>query len=352
MIELPYLPPPIPGGHADYSGRFIAVGVLLLLSTLMFGCFTAAVPATLVLQHRLQVSTARYGATGNAAIPLAPPPTISYRQVIAGGLVYAALTVATAWLAIGAFLKRRWVRPMVLTFSVHALLLGGASLATTAVVLPATFGRFNASSRHGSWIGIITFVLTLTVSVGVFLGLPLVVLLLMRSEGVRLTAENYDLRSRWTDGLPVKVVGLIGTLVLVSVVQLASLAHPMVPMLNVLLTGPLAAGLIVLDVAVCVWAALLVKRRDRRAWPVAYVGLGVPLLLLLFAAPLVPMDRYYQALGTPQASQQLLLGYQTGIRVVLVGVAIFFSALFALYMQRIRPLMAVHGDAPLTAHTQ
>lgn len=224
-------------------------------------------------------------------------------------LAYAGVAVFFIATGVGAWNHRRWARPVMLSVAVPGLVVGIASLAATAMMSPVMFDASLATAGAGGGpaapppapIVSIVMVVALVVGAMIYVGLPALFVALYWSDGLRKVCEEADPTPRWTDGLPIPVVGAAVWLGLLALGSLAIPAYGVVPLFGVLLTGP---GALLVALALAGAASGLAWAVVRRQ-PIGWVG-TLALVVLLGASHLVsfskiPMIELYRAMGAPPA---------------------------------------------------
>ena len=346
MLDVPYLTPTIPGG--DRSGRFIATGVVLLLVALLSGCFTALVPASMIMQDRatrrlasLPPTTGRVGQTTNGQVFYGSRrPRAPVSNLVIGGLMYLGLAVAAGWLGIAALLKRRYVRPLVLILATHGIIFGVLSIVMFAVFMPMLIQQFQRGMPPGSaGFAIFGLSISLVFMSGLFVGIPVTLLWLMKPDAVRETAEHFDLRRRWTDGVPIKLLGLVLTLAVLALFELMAIKQQGLPVLYTTLTGPAFVIITLVHATVIGASAVLVYRRRMLGWQLAFYGLTIPTLLFCISSVTLPSEQYLALVDNQRELVDLIREYETVFRVSWTAWGVIFLIATIVYLLRMRPLI-------------
>lgn len=347
MLEVPYLPPAVPGG--DRSGRFIATGVILLIVALLSGCMTAFVPVAVFTQNRAAQNTAavprqavpgRGTTNGRPLFASRSPARQPVSNLVIAGLMYVGVTVLAGWLGVGAFFKRRYVRPLVLILATHGILFGVLSIAMFALFMPMLVQELQRSMPPNSAaFAIIGLAISVVFMLVLFVGIPLTLLLLMKPDAVRQTAEHFDRRRRWTDDVPIKVLGLVLTLVVLAAFELMAVKQRGLPILYTTLTGP-AFVIITLAHAVAIaWSAVLVYRRRMLGWHLAFYGLTIPTLLFCISSVTLPSEQYLALVDNQRDLVDLIREYETLFRAAWTAWGVIFLVATVVYLLRMRPLI-------------
>lgn len=275
-------------------------------------------------------------------------------------LIYGLLIAgAVLWVAVGSMLCLRWVRPVVLCASIVVAAMGLLEMA----VLPSILGRAlrhaldqrgqaaaasgvdepdHAFNPHVQAVVMEGAKWTALGFVAVFLiGLPLLYFWYYSRRDVLRTVEARDPRPRWTDGIPIPLVGgcllaaLSGVLLLVAPKLGGAFLF-----FGLVISGLPGYGAWLAFALVSLYAARGFYRRDRMAWS-AYFALTS----VMGASTLVTWCRLgsrgiYAHAGLPawQVDQVTMLMAGTDKAVALVTGAYFVLLLgFLLYLRRYFP---------------
>ena len=199
MTELSYRTPPV-AGFKDRSSTLLVVGIFFIIAGALCGCGVLTMPMALIAPR-----------PPNSP----PPPRIS--NILIGALVYAFLCAALLSLGIGCIRKRRWVRPLVIVFGWIGLVGGVIGMIMWGFTLPQMANAMRAATPPGSpappaglfkiIIGFMTVFFAL-----IYVIIPALLLWLFRPGDVQSTLDHYDPQPRWTDGVPLPVLGLAASL--------------------------------------------------------------------------------------------------------------------------------------------
>jgi uncharacterized membrane protein YfcA len=204
-----------------------------------------------------------------ALLPLAPafrrqieqtqgaPPDA--RGIVFGVAFYAMAAIFFVGTGIGAILKRRWIRPILLSVAWIWLVGGVLGAIVGSLILRRILSTALAKSPGlppgAGWIVGIAVAGLVAIF---YVVLPLSLLLFYRSPHVRATLEARDPRPRWTDACPLPVFAMSLYLGLCALATLVAGLFGVFPVFTVLLTGPsavaIASGLAVLN-GYFAWAA-------------------------------------------------------------------------------------------------
>ena len=254
-------PDPLPS-TSDFRDRrtgLIVFGVLLIV----VGCLNALMAVVLLADP--------------LAVPGAGAASSADRMLVPGAVTYGAIAVLFAWLGAGSVLTRRWAPPLILTVGWIWLVAGVFGVAFTALVLPSLV---NAASQGGPLPdGFETVIMATTIGMLtlVMVALPSVVILFYRGRDVQATCDARDAVPRWTDGLPLALIGLSISLALMAASLLPAVLfyNGAAPAFGVVISG--LSGVVMNLVLIAVWAycAWGLLRGDLRAWWAAVVSVTV-----------------------------------------------------------------------------
>ena len=317
-------------GPRDRSGRLVFGGVLLCLAgagAILLGLFSLA--SMLFIRQLPEVAGASQVGVG---------------QAVSGCVTYLAMGTALLWLGIGSFLRRRWSRPLVLVVAwgwlLTALLAGvmmSAFVPVMARQMPpgpaATLGIYGCMGALVFLFGIL--------APGVLIGL-------YRGRDVQATLDTSDPQERWTDHLPLPLLGISVWLGYGAVVSLMNIAHPVLAMGSEILTGPVAALVYVVNAAILGAVAVGLARRSRTAWWVGlltFIGWGVWAALTF---PRLDMDELLHAAGVvqPQPGFDMSAAFENPL--FFGGMALAWLAMIAffVYVRRYLGTSGRPGAAP------
>ncbi len=226
-----------PEGYRDRRVGLIVVGSL----EIVFGMLCALLVPLVVLA---QMMSAQVGA---AATP--------WPQLLTALATYALLAAALVTLGIGSIRRRRWARALSLILGWSWLLVGLASMAIVALLLPSTASRLPSGGPPP---------LVLLAVVLVLMGCPMVLaptvlVLFYRSRHVKATCELADPKPSWTDACPLPVLAAslwmaFGTATLLVTMASGQAAVPLFGAVLVGIPGILAALPLALLWAYLAWA--------------------------------------------------------------------------------------------------
>lgn len=209
---------------------------------------------------------------GGAKVPLTSFPV--------NVLSYALLAGALITLGIGAIQAKRWARALNLILSWFWLCTGLLTTGIVMVVLPVAMrsGMHAAAQNQNSGAAPAAMMAVIATMMIVFLALffivaPLAFLLFYRSKNVEETCRRRDPVERWTDRLPLPILGMVLLAGFGAVYSsLLAISTPMFPLFGKYLTGIRGAAFLLLFAAVDVYVAVSFFRMKVAGWWVATVA--------------------------------------------------------------------------------
>jgi len=324
MEELSYHPPLPSPGFAPQTGRLITAGILLLLAGCFTGCISGLMPLALI----------------NPQLP--PGQT---RQMLIGLAMYGGITLILVWLGVGILLPRRWARPLILILATHWLIIGVLTVIGMLVMLPMMRDIF-ASGGGGPGVANVVLAVSLVVLLIGFVIWPLALLLLVRGDAARQTVEWKDTVTRWTDGCPMNVLGLVVTLCVVALFAIVGAAQPAVPILGLIVRQPFALVIGLLLAIVLIYAVVLAYRLRMSGWWLGLLAVLIPLLAYVPNAWLIPLSDFYAASGMQRQQIEPFLKHETALYAMMAIFPLIFAAAWLIYMLRLRPTFIAAQHRP------
>jgi hypothetical protein len=319
------LPPPMPTipyqtprllSFRDRSGMLQVVGILFIIGGALCGCLTAMTPMALVAPRPSGVPPQQVGAIATAV-----------------GM-YGVLCGVMLTLGIGCTRKRRWTRPVILVLGWIGLVIGVMGMLFWTAAAPQMGEAMRASRPAGAPAMPQAFVTPMIVVTSAFMLLIYVVipaglLWLFRGEDVRATLEHYDPVTRWTDGVPLPVLGVSALLVFGAIWALMALAQGWFFFMGALLIGMTARVAAVVVAGSFVVAAYLAFRRTRVGWMMAlalFIVLPVAWITTLLRHDMIDV---YRATGM-DATQLRVIEKMPAMASPMMAVSIGVTALAAI----------------------
>lgn len=247
---------------------------------------------------------------------------------------------------LGAWRCRRWVRPLMLSVCAPGAALGVVGVAMLAAILPVTtqISRAFAVGMRGALApppSVLSAVLliTLVFLAVIYAGIPAALAALYWSPHLQRVCERLDAAPRWTDGVPLPVLGTSLWLGLAAVAILSIPAFGAFPVFGTLRTGWATAPYVLLLAGASGVLCVTVFRRRPAGW---YGTLA--LVLLLGTSYLVTFARvrileFYKATGSlpPQQLRALeVIDMRPIQHAAIAGQAVVMVGLlaFLLYLRR------------------
>jgi hypothetical protein len=259
MTALPYLTPGV-RSFKDRSTMLTAVGICLIVGGCLAGCGTIAMPLALVLPR--------------PRTPTGAAPGPNWTQMVPGLVMYALAAILLITLGVGSLRKRRWVRPIILVVAWIGLIIGVMSAVFLGVMFPDMVRNMRATMPAATAAAPgppVQMMITIMVVVAGFIGLlyiiiPALLIFLFKSPDVQATCEFYDPVPRWTDFVPLSVLGLCGLLLLMALSPLMMLPQGLMPLFGTFIFGAPARVGLLLTTIVCLLSAVWVYRLRMIGW--------------------------------------------------------------------------------------
>lgn len=195
-------------------------------------------------------------------------------SIVPALVVYPTLGTIAITLGIGSILCRRWARDLTLVASCVALVFGVFLTAMLALIMPRISSTVpsagDALPQAVIWISI-------AVVATFWVGVPSVYAWFYGREATRLTCQARDPKSRWTEAIPLPLLGGALVLGVSGFWSLSSFFNPVFPIGPMILSGVPAAVVIGSIGLVMMMIAAGLLRRSRTAWLalMAFLILGV-----------------------------------------------------------------------------
>jgi len=224
-------------------------------------------------------------------------PGLPLRQMIVSVLMYLIGGALLTTLAIGSMKARRWARDLSLLVAWFWLLVGCSATFMMIFMLPRLMPRM-PSGQEGVGTGVMTCMAVFTGLFGVVV--PAAMILFYRSPNVRATCLALDPHPRWTERVPLPLLGL-SLWQLFGAVSIASMsAYAILPLGSQIVTGPLAILAYCAVAAVLLYVSWGLYVRSLAAW---WAGIAYGVLLSIYCVvvfPRINVEQLIEAMGMPK----------------------------------------------------
>jgi hypothetical protein len=293
----PASPGPTTSQYQDRSRGLVVFGVIQIVLGLL-----AALMVPLV-------------AFGAFLTRFTPGASMRPAQYISGMATYAVIAAVLFALGIGSVQTRRWARALTLVISWYWLITGVLVTALMTAVLPMTMrtvlhAQQNATGQSATPpAGVMAVILTVIIVLAAVLLIvvPVAFVVFYGGDEVAETCRRRDPVERWTDRVPLPVLG--GSVVLVAQALYlfsAGLTTPMFPFFGRYLIGALAVAWFLAFAVLDAYLAVAFLRARVTAWWIAVVTTPVRLLSLGITFSRADLMRAYAKLGWSDAQMQVL----------------------------------------------
>ena len=228
---------------------------------------------------------------------------VNYRMIIPAVFMYAGMAGAFIWLGIGSTLCRRWARALLLVLSWLWLICGAIGMAFLLVLLPQILAGTMTpqGQKMPDEIRSVVTVITLGVSMVIYLVLPGALVLFYRSKHVKATCETRDPVRRWTDACPLPVLAVSVMLVwgAFSMLSMPLAYNSVMPFFGKLISGAPATMLCLVIISLMGWTAWATYRLEPAAWWVTVVLFGMLMVSAALTFARVDLIEMYRQMGFP-----------------------------------------------------
>jgi hypothetical protein len=192
------------------------------------------------------------------------------------------------WIGIGSCLGKRWVRPLVLIGCVVCIVIGSLSVipmiySVTAVFMkpaatsPPSAPMFAPGAPPPPMLTAISMSIGIIFAIGMLVIAPMFMYLFYRQQSVKASLETTDPKPRWTDNIPLPILGWAIGSVVIGAGQITSSAAGVFPFFNEIITGiPAITAMCAIGVLLII-GGLLSYRRSELGW-------AITLAVLVFLA--------------------------------------------------------------------
>jgi hypothetical protein len=242
---------------------------------IFFGLVELAMGALCLLIVAGTIVSLLFRPPARAGMPPVSQMMVSVSLYLIGGVLLVTLGV-------GSMLARRWARDLSLVVSWMWLLVG---LSTTAfmVFLMPRFLSAMASSPPETRTWVVTCIAILSGIFGILI--PLIMILFYRSPNVRATCVALDPHPRWTERVPLPLLGLSLWIAFSGICMTTMSAYAVLPLGRQIIAGPVAIitycaiGILLLYVS---WGLF---KRSLAAW---WIGVAYGVLTAAYCAIVFP----------------------------------------------------------------
>jgi hypothetical protein len=329
MTDAPEVYPPT---YKNQRSGLIGCGIVQLA----FGVLLLGICALMVLGMSMAARTGQ--------------PPMPAGLVVYTSLLYLGLAALFATLGIGSMMARRWSRPLILILSWGWLACGVLGSVAMFFVLPRMFDSLPPQQAAAKPI--------MTGCVVVFFALffvlvPLLFVLFYRRPDVKATVEQADPTPRWTDRVPLPLLGFAMWIFLGAVsVGISSFMYKALPFGGTMLVGWQGKAVMWFFALLMLWIAVGSYRRLTAAWWSALVLVAMGIAYAVMFAMYGDYARYGEAMGMPQDAKQAAMmqamyssPFFYAWMVILWGAYLGFLFYIRRYFVESRP--APHGNGGL-----
>lgn len=271
------------------------------------------VQIVLGLLAALMVPFAALGAVLSHTVPGAP--SMRPGQYLSGIAIYALVASLLLTLGIGSIQMKRWARALSLVVSWYWMITGALITALLTAVLPVTMrtvlqvqAKAAGQSAALSATALAIILTVIIVFAAVFLiAIPAALVLFYSRKDVAETCRHRDPVERWTDRVPLPVLGASVVFVAQSLYLLsAGLTTPLFPFFGRYLAGAPATVWFLVFVALDGYLAFAFLGGKRLAWWIAVVATPLRLLSMALTYARADLMQGYAKLGWSNAQMQVL----------------------------------------------
>ncbi len=244
-----------------------------------------------------------------------PGASMRPAQYISGMATYGMIAAVLLTLGIGSVQTKRWARALTLVISWYWLITGVLITALMTAVLPVTVrtvlhAQQNAVGESPALSApVMAVILTVIIVLAALflIVVPIAFVVFYGRNDVAETCYHRDPIERWTDRVPLPVLGASVVLVAQALYLLsAGFAAPMFPFFGRYLTGAPAVAWFLAFAVLDAYLALAFLRVKAAAWWIATVAAPVRLLSMAITFGRADLMRAYAKLGWSDAQMQVL----------------------------------------------
>jgi hypothetical protein len=246
---------------------------------------------------------------------LAPGVTMRPGQYVSGIASYAVMAAVLLTLGIGSVQMKRWARALTLVISWYWLITGVLMTVLMTAVLPVVMrsvlrAQQNAAGQSGALsAGIMAVILTIVIVFAAFflIVVPIAFVVFYSRQDVADTCRDHDPVERWTDRVPLPVLGASVVFVVQALYLLSTgIATPMFPLFGRYLLGLSAIPWFLAFACLDTYLAVAFLRVKPIAWWIAVVVEPIRLLSMAVTFSRADPMQAYAKLGWSDAQVQML----------------------------------------------
>lgn len=295
---LPAVPSTSPSPqYADRSTGLIFFGVVQIILGLLAGLMVPFV------------------ALGAFLTRLGPGTSTGPRQFLSGIATYTFLAILLLALGIGSVQMKRWARALTVVISWYWMITGILITVLLTAVLPVTM-RSALEAQHratgqsaGLSASVMAVILTIMiVFVAMFLiAVPIAFVIFYSRQDVAETCRRRDPVSRWTDRVPLPVLGASVVFTAQALYMInAGLSTPVVPFFGRYLTGIAGFTGLMMFASLDIFLAIAFFQLKTAAWWLAIVTSPVRLLSLALTYARADLMQAYSKMGFSEQQMQVM----------------------------------------------
>lgn len=269
---------------------------------------------------------------------MTPAQAPALRLMVPSVAMYIGAAVWFFTMGVGSIRVRRWARALTLVQSWMWLLMGLLTALTFAVFADLIFKSLPSEQKE--YQAVIVGCIGIFLVVG-FVLLPLFFVLFYRSPHVRATVERLDPTRRWTDRVPLSVLGFALWMGVSSAgLLLCSFMYRALPLGDFMLRGAAAQGALVVVAFICLFIIVQAMRLRRSGWWAALILMIVGAVYSLIFFPRIDFEKWYAAMelpSTPGTTEMItemytspfFLGYMIVVWAIYLGFLLYIRRYFS-----------------------
>jgi hypothetical protein len=284
-------------------------------------------------------------------------PGMSMRpaQYLSGMATYALAAAVLITLGIGSIQTKRWARALTLVISWYWLITGVLITVLMTAVLPVAMRAALHAQPHAAAgsaaisAGVIAVVLTIIIvlAASFLILVPIALIVFYGRKDVAETCRHRDPIDRWTDRVPLPVLGASVVFVAQALYLLSTgLATPLFPFFGHYLSGGPAMVWLLAFAGLDTYLALAFLRVNPIAWWIAVVAAPIRLLSMAITFGRADLMQAYAKLGWSDAQMRVLSSSPLFRSHVVLWWSLISAVLFFGYVLWIRRYFRTSAPAP------